>query len=520
MQSVFFYLYTMKIRLVLAFIACLSLTGYAQLVEPLVGPEYTTAKKENFSGFLGESAIGLFTADYIYYSRRKQELNIRQFHKGDLQFIDRKNIYSVVEDGYTNEPEEIFYQNGKFFLFSRLFSERDKTELLALEVFNEQCERMHYAILDTIASDEIQYIEVSQDKKGFLLAKHLKYTQLVEQEINLKKLNQDGEIAWVKNIKSPMALQNLRIEQMCFTSTSTVYILCNYAFDLNNGTSDGDQLVNNKYSLWAYDHESLFLKEFEIRLKGKWVNGVDILIDNSEDLLISGYFNESKNPAINGVFSLIIGNDLSIKNSSWHKFEEETIYKFLKKDNKRKNEELDDYKFKELELLDDGSYFIIGEQFYKFIERSYDPRTNITTTTEHFNYNSIIVSYFDNTGKHQWTDRVPKSQNSTNDYGYFSSFTSMNNGTDVYLFFNDARKNNEATPEGYFSYANLFNNRKFQISYVQIAENGITKRGGLIDEKYNYMLRAKLSGQLSKNAVYLITETNRNSKIVRVSIKD
>ncbi|MBD3636541.1 MAG: hypothetical protein HUJ25_04300 [Crocinitomicaceae bacterium] len=490
-----------------------------QLAEPVIGVEYDTDRKENFSGFVGENSLGLYTADYIYHSRRKQELIIRQFHKGDLQLVSTKDIYSQIEDGYTNEPEELFFQENKFFLFSKLYSERDKTELLALEVFNEFCDKQHQVILDTLENDEIQYIEESQSKKGFILAKHLKYTQLIEQEINLIRINNKGEVAWTKNIKSPMALQSLRIEKMCLKGDSPVYILCNYAFDLSNSGANGNQLVNNQYALWAYDQDKKFLKEFEIRLKSKWVNGIDLKIDNKDNLLVSGYFNETKNPTIAGVFSLRISRELTLLNTSWHKFDDNTISKFMRKDERRRTDELEDFKLKSLAMMDNGTFFLIGEQYYKYVERSYDPRTNITTTTEHYNYNSIIVSYFDSAGKHKWTDRVPKMQNSTNDFGYFSSFALLNSGKDIYLFFNDARKNNEDPPKSYYGYTNLFNNRKFQISYVHIDKNGIVNREGLLDPKYDYMLRAKLSGQLNPETVYLITETNRNSKIVKVSVK-
>lgn len=516
-MGVFLSLYHMN-RLFLITIFLFSTLVFGQLASPVVGPEYDTQKKENFSGFIGENAIALFTADYVYHNRKKQELIIRQFHNGDLQLVNSTDIYSIIQDGYSNEPEEIFYQNGKFFLFSKLFSDRDKTELLAIEVFNESLERTYVNILDTLSQDEIQYIEESDSQNGFILAKHLKYTQLVEQQIDLIMINGEGKVKWQHSIKSPMALQNLRIENMAFNDKTPVYILCNYAYDLSTST-DVEQLVNNKYAIWAFDHEKGFLKEFEIRLKDKWVNGINIQFNKKNDMIISGYFNESKRPSIGGVFSLRIGPNLKIKNTSWSKFDNLVLEKFLKKDDRKRNPELEDYVMKGLNVLNDGSFFTLGEQYYKYIERSHDPRTNITTTTEHYNYNSIIVSYFDTLGNHQWTERVPKSQNSTNDYGYFSSFATLNSGKEIYLFFNDSRKNNESPPNGYFSYNNLFNNRRFQISYVHIGKNGIVTRGGLIEDSYDHLLRAKMSSQLSKDAIYMITETNRNSKIVRVSIK-
>ncbi|MEX1003559.1 MAG: hypothetical protein WDZ35_15680 [Crocinitomicaceae bacterium] len=492
----------------------------AQLAEPLIGSEYNTSKKENFSGFLGENSLAVFTADYLYYSRRKQELIIRKFHKGDLQLINSENIYTEIKDGYTNEPEEIFYQNDTLFLFSKLYSERDKTRLLALQTFDNNCNQIESSIVDTLKGDEISYIEVSSSKDGFLLASHLKYTQLIEQEIDLIRINRKGTVAWRKTIRSPMALQSLRIEQIRFnTDDSPLFILCNYAFDLSSGSAN-ERLINNNYSIWSYDHKQEFLKEFDLRLKSKWVNGIQMKLTPSSELVVAGYFNESKNPAINGVFSLKVSKKLKLLSTSWHKFESDLMDKFFQNRNINKDVELSDYQLKNLALLKDGSFFLLGEQYYKYVERSYDPRTNITTTTEHYNYNSIIASYFDRRGNHKWSERISKSQGSTNDFGYFSSFCLLNSGQDIYLIFNDSRKNNESPPGDYYSYNSVFNNRRSQISYVHLTPSGIKSRGGLMDESYSHVLRAKLSGQISENSIYLITEANRSAKIVRVTAKE
>lgn len=499
-------------------IVFLSSSAYSQLEEPIIGKEYNTSKKENFSGFIGESSLALFTADYVYYNKRKQELIIRQFHKNDLSLIDSKDLYHILDEDYTNEPQEIFYQNDKFYLFSRMQSEKDKTELLALEVFDENFERINYRILDTVSIDFEQYIEESEDHNGFVIARHLRFTQLIEQEISLSKINSQGDKAWEKTLKSPMALQNLRIERIIFNEDSPIYILCNYAFDIRTGELSDDNEVNNKYAVWAYDENKVFLKEFELRLKAKWVNGIQLEIGADNGLNIAGYFNETKNRSISGVFSLSIDDQLQVKNSNWQKFDKSILSQFEKTDNNKKDDELEDYRVKNLTIMDDGSFFLLGEQFYKYIERVYDPNSNITTTTEHYNYNSIIASYFDAGGSHIWTKCIPKYQNTTNDFGYFSSFALMNGGDDLYLFFNDSEKNNQMKP-GSTNYNNLFNNRRFQISYVHLNRDGIQNRTGLIAKDNSFILRAKLCSQLSTGSIYLITETNRSSKIIKVNVK-
>ena len=128
-----------------------SIIGISQLSEPLIGVGFSTAKKENFSGFIGENTTSLFTADYIYLNRKKQELNIRQFHKSDLQLVNTVNIYEDVMEDYYSEPIEIFYQNNRFFLFSNYFNDRDKTKLLSLEVFDEQLNKLSFEIFDSIS---------------------------------------------------------------------------------------------------------------------------------------------------------------------------------------------------------------------------------------------------------------------------------------------------------------------------------------------------------------------------------
>ena len=122
----------------------------AQLTEPVSGKPYSTEKKENFSGFIGENATCVYAIDYLYISRRKQELNVRKFFKSDLQLIDSKNIFIDPEGDYYSEPSEVFFQNNKIYLFSILTGEKDNPTLVNLEIFNDNMERMSSGIVDTL----------------------------------------------------------------------------------------------------------------------------------------------------------------------------------------------------------------------------------------------------------------------------------------------------------------------------------------------------------------------------------
>ena len=493
----------------------------AQLNEPIIGKAFNTTKKENFSGFIGENTTAVFSIDYLYLSRKKQELNVRKFHKSDLQLMESRNIYMPPEGDFYSEPTEAYLQNDKIYLFSVLMGEKGNPNLIELKIFDDHLERISTGIVDTLGLDEVLYVQESREQDGFVLGRYNKYSKLTEQKIDLTAIDNAGIVQWRKSVKSPMALQNITIEDIAYSKDSPIFVLCNYAYNLNNrnAVSESDML-NNKYAIWAYDHDKNFLKEFELRIKGKWINGIKMHVNRQGNLLVSGFMNETKHYSINGTFSLLINSQLEVVNSNFQKFDTDVRKKFIDAKDINKIKELEDYVLNDMKIQEDGSYYLVGERFYKYTERNYDPRTNITSTIEHYNYNAIIVSYFDSLGNNLWTECVPKYQNSTNDYGYYASFSTMNVEDGLYLFFNDTEKNNEIGLTDYFNYKGLFNNRRAQISYVQLDHEGVKERGALIDASNDFMLRAKQCHQVSENTMYLMGETGRQSKVFSVSLKE
>lgn len=509
-------------RLLFLFLTCIAfaMSTHAQFGQVVKGDEYSTARKENFNGFIGENQTTLFTVDYLYISRKKQELILRKFYKTDLSLVDSKNIYEIPPDGFYGEPIEVYYHNDSVFLFNNLYDEVAKTLYITLEIYNINYEKLTSFTVDTLPDDETMHIRESAEKNGFILLKSKKFSNLTEQEIDAKIINHAGELFLNETLKSPLALQTLNIEEIEFTLNGLLYILCNYNFDpANSGIQDERTVIANKYAIWSYDIESKFMKEIELRMKGKWINGVKMRLNKNHQLILSGYFNESKNNTVNGVFSVLINEDLSIAKSSYEKFSDEVLFKFIDEKDRLKIKELEDYTLNDMVMLKNDFYFLLGERFYKYVERTYDPRTNITTTTEHYNYNSIIVSLFDSLGNELWTDRIPKYQNSTNDYGYFSSFATISTGSKLFLFFNDTDKNNELALNDYFNYKSLYNNRRFQVTGVEIDTSGIISRKQILGTDNPFMLRAKVSNQVCDSVMYMFTEVGRSAKVFAVGVE-
>lgn len=89
----------------------------------------------------------------------------------------------------------------------------------------------------------------------------------------------------------------------------------------------------------------------------------------------------------------------------------------------------------------------------------------------------------------------------------------MKNDMSMYLFFNDSDRNNELELTDYFGYRSLYNNRRFQISYVRINPDGIQARGVFVDSNNSFTLRPRQSYQIDDNRFFLYGENGKNRRV-------
>ena len=112
-----------------------------------------------------------------------------------------------------------------------------------------------------------------------------------------------------------------------------------------------------------------------------------------------------------------------------------------------------------------------------------------------------------------------KFQNSINDFGYYSSFSWINLGDKIALFYNGNIKNLELSVTDYFSHKDLFNNRRHAHTYVILGTEGVIKRSKLNDSKTSFVIYPRQSFSISKSTMYLMSEYGKHSKIISVSFK-
>ena len=108
---------------------------------------------------------------------------------------------------------------------------------------------------------------------------------------------------------------------------------------------------------------------------------------------------------------------------------------------RNREQELYNYKIRDIFTLNDGSLVGSIEQYYIFERSSYDSRTGLTSTIYYYYYDDIIAFKIGNDKAFDWQKKINKSQISTNDGGPFSSYSSFTDGRKLYFIFNDNLKN-------------------------------------------------------------------------------
>jgi len=485
----------------------------AQLTNVIVGKNYSNNRKGAFNGFIGETNLAVYGVDYVYVSKKKQELIIRKFYKKDLSLIESVNVYSNPLEEYISVPLELFFVNNKFYIFSEFQNSKSNQSKIGLFIFDENCHQLSFAVIDTVGKISKTKIEVvlSSDTSGFVVMQSHIHKVANRQVVELSSVDLDGKIKWKKELISTNSVNQTEVEQIIHTKNET-YLLCNYGYKSMSSSSS----LSNKYTLWVYNHELNFMKEVVLRLKRKWINGIKIQLSKDNNVLIAGYVNDSKNFGINASFNFILNDKYEPQNVNYYKFTKEDLSKFISTKKLNKTTYIKDMYLRDLIIQKDGSFYTIAEEYYVYVDRVYDSRTNITSTTRHYNYNTLLISYFDNNGNLKWNDRLTKSQNSIEDYGFYSSFTTANlMGNSIAIIYNDNEKNLTLNLNDHSNHKELFNNRRHAVVYTLIDENGLVKRKRIV-EKTNFNVYAKQSKSLKNNHIYLKTEYGRQSKIVGV----
>jgi len=190
------------------------------------------------------------------------------------------------------------------------------------------------------------------------------------------------------------------------------------------------------------------IEDMTIDLEGKRIEAMVLNSDNDKIFTITGIFGDKGKAGVSGLMYFRANfSKKEILDEGFEKFGKDFITqdwsdrqkeKAEKREAKGKGEpQLYNYVMRQTEVLNDGSIVGSLEQYYVVVNTYTDPKTGATRTTYTYYYNDIIAFKVGTDGGFDWLTKINKSQVSTNDDGYLSSYLRFVDNGKLCFVFND-----------------------------------------------------------------------------------
>ncbi|MBI2257440.1 MAG: hypothetical protein HYU67_00900 [Flavobacteriia bacterium] len=404
-------------------------------------------------------------------------------------------IYAKVENGL-GSIEKVEILKGAPFAF--ISDKRDGEHFLYAQKYSSSCqpEGNPYLVCSYVMPkgwkrQGVYQIFTSKNKEFVCINYEIPGYKDEKQRFGFKIFNADFELVNGGEYELPYPPSKVQISNT-YLSNNGAFFFAAKVFKIDESQKTLRQrLMLDKMIVYHPNKEQI--DEFELNFGNeKIISELNFSSDNEKIMSFTGLYGDNYQNGVKGVFYFQLDFlNKKILSEGWNEFSkdfimqgwsEREIQKAEKRLSKGKDQiQLFEYNVKDMQTLSDGSLIGLLEQYYVKVITSSDPRTGSTSVTYYYYFNDIIVYKINPNGSFAWTNKIPKQQISTNDYGYFSSFSYFLNNNTMHIIMNDNIKNyNE---EGKFSaldgeeYIANFRKKYYAVAHVELQLNdGNVKR--------------------------------------------
>jgi hypothetical protein len=179
-----------------------------------------------------------------------------------------------------------------------------------------------------------------------------------------------------------------------------------------------------------------------------------------------------------------------------------------------KGNELYGYDLDRLVLREDGGAILVAEQYFVNVVTTYSGGSNgasTPVTTYYYNYNHLVIININPDGSIQWANKISKRQITSNDGGFYSSYTFSVVKDKMYFIFNDNPKNlqNKANDKLY-----NFALKGGVVVLVEMDKHGNMQKQALFNAREAEVItRPKVCEQVSANDVVIFGQKRRHTNL-------
>lgn len=255
---------------------------------------------------------------------------------------------------------------------------------------------------------------------------------------------------WGAKVKMPYTEKKMDNLGYSLDSKGNAYIVARvYNDDSTDEKKRGEDDANYKLEIITIANKTAQTTSAKVEVGDKFVKNLWLYESPKGGMVAAGYYNTGrKSDNVDGMIMFKL--DPSGKPSSLNAYEipVDILNQYASEKTKRKNERKEDndkaeavgMELREIQVEDDGSVILIGEQYLEKVYTTYMNGRSSTSYT--YYYNDMLVAKIDPAGKLAWMKKLPKRQQGSGGRGGMS-FAHISNKFNHYFLFLDNEKNKD-----------------------------------------------------------------------------
>lgn len=497
------------------------------------GQEFEASRRSTLSDIIGYDATGIYTIQArIGFS--KSDFTLEHY---DKSFKPTHSFELEIKSGRDRATvNNIFFLKGKLYMFYSFADRSVKKNVLSLQEIDKKTltptgdikkiGEIDYAGKRQRNSGQFLY-KLSRDSSKMLIVYALPYNEDAPQKFGFHVLNSQLNTLWQKDIELPYADELFDISSFRVDNDGNAYMLGKVYNEKRKEKRRG--LPNYRYEVIACRDGGANLQQYPVSVEDRFLTDMQIEIQDAQTIVCAGFYSEKGTISIRGTYFLKV--DAASKQISAKNFKDFEIG-FITQNMKRReakraarqekrgdDAELFEYDLDKLLIGKDGSAVLIAEQYFVRSVTQYQSINGrqTTNTVTYYYYNDIIAVKMDPSGEIVWSRKIPKTQMTREDGGYYSSYALAIVKGNLCFIYNDNPDNLTLEDD---EKADNYNPSKSVVVVSSIDPKGnVTKKPILTSKDVEVITVPKVCEQISNTEVVLFGKRKKTQQFGLLKFK-
>ena len=411
---------------------------------------YKSSKKTSYIEFTGKIGNNLYTL--------KSKKNKLAIFKNNLKFKNESHCFLNKKIGNLKiDIESVFPFNKKLLLINKVINhEKNSINLYRQNIDPNTLNKSEQKILISINYTKKKEIgsfsyRISSDSSKLLVYYAYPTLKYEPEKFALFIFDQNLNIIWNKELNT-IEERLFTIDEIDVDNDANVFLLAR-EHHKRDGLFKQDKPLKNADLIITYTHFGKKMNEYKLDLEDEFITDIKFKIKN-EFLFIGGFYSYNGLESVKGSLSSKI--DFEAEQILWtqtNDFKEDLITKDWSDEKierakkrlikKEEHLEIEDLVLKEIFVTSSDEIILFAEEYYvvEKVSTIYDANAGPQNRTSYtYHYDDIYVIKHNENGIIEMAKSLNKEQTSSDDKGYYLSYSVYQRNDDFFLIYNESVK--------------------------------------------------------------------------------